>query len=133
MASVKCIPVCLLMVLLFACDTQEPVREQLWYNQPAENWFEALPLGNGRLGAMVYGTVKEERLQLNEESLWAGCPENPYPENIREHYSEFQQLNLHGKYDEALDYAMNHLAISPTSFRSYTTLGDLYIQFNHSV
>ena len=80
MASVKCIPVCLLMVLLFACDTQEePVREQLWYSQPAENWFEALPLGNGRLGAMVYGTVKEERLQLNEESLWAGCPENPYP------------------------------------------------------
>lgn len=117
---------------LNACDNIEQPGEKLWYETPAENWFEALPLGNGRLGAMVYGTVEEEHIQLNEESLWAGCPENPYAENVREHYAEFQRLNLESKFDEAQDYAMKYLVVSPTSFRSYTTLGDLFISFNHS-
>ena len=49
----------------------------LWYRQPATNWVEALPIGNGRLGAMVFGGVNEERLQLNEETLWAGGPYDP--------------------------------------------------------
>ncbi|MCK5280680.1 MAG: glycoside hydrolase N-terminal domain-containing protein, partial [Cyclobacteriaceae bacterium] len=109
---------------LSSCKKETQITEQIWYDTPSENWFEALPLGNGRLGAMVYGTVEEEQIQLNEESLWAGCPENPYPENLQEHYAEFQQLNLAGKYDEALDYALKNLVASPTSFRSYTTMGD---------
>lgn len=46
----------------------------LWYNRPASQWTEALPVGNGRLGAMVYGGVKSETIQLNEESLWGGMP-----------------------------------------------------------
>src|SRR5215472_4048934 len=46
----------------------------LWYNQPAREWLEALPIGNGRLGAMVFGGVSEEKLQLNESTLWAGGP-----------------------------------------------------------
>ena len=73
----------------------------------------------------------EEHLQLNEESLWAGTPEDPYPENVKAHYAEFQKLNLEGKYEDALAYAMEHLAISPTSIRSYEPLGDLFIGFNH--
>ncbi|MCK4921263.1 MAG: glycoside hydrolase N-terminal domain-containing protein, partial [Bacteroidales bacterium] len=120
------------VTFLMSCNDTRPIGERLWYESPSENWFEALPLGNGRLGAMVYGTVEEEQLQLNEESLWAGCQENPYPENVQEHYAKFQRLNLEAKYEEALDYARKNLVVSPTSFRSYTTLGDLFIKFNHS-
>ena len=123
---------CIAVVAAFSCNRQETISEKLWYTSPAEDWFSALPLGNGRLGAMVFGTVEEEHIQLNEESLWAGCPEDPYPENLKEHYLKFQDLNLKGKYAEAFDYAMDHLAISPTSFRSYTPLGDLFIKLNHT-
>ena len=62
-----------------------PVRADehltLWYKQPARTWEQALPLGNGRLGAMVFGTSATEQFQLNEESLWAGEPFDVYPEN----------------------------------------------------
>ena len=51
----------------------------VWFNQPATNWTEALPLGNGRLGAMVFGGVAKERLQLNDDGFWAGCPVAAYP------------------------------------------------------
>jgi alpha-L-fucosidase 2 len=102
----------------------------LLYRQPAKTWLEALPLGNGKIGAMVYGNPDIEHLQLNEETLWAGCPEDPIPNNAREHYANFRQLNLEGKFEEALDYAMKHLAISPTSIRSYQPLGNLFISFD---
>src|SRR5690242_2061699 len=52
-------------------------RERLWYRQPAARWEEALPIGNGRLGAMIFGRVAQERLQLNEDTLWAGSPYTP--------------------------------------------------------
>ncbi|WP_246255307.1 glycoside hydrolase family 95 protein [Cyclobacterium plantarum] len=104
---------------------------ELWYTSPAGDWLEALPIGNGRLGAMIYGGLQEEHIQLNEESLWAGMPEDPYPENVRQHYAEFQRLNLEGNYQEALDYAMEYLSVSPTSIRSYEPLGELHISFDH--
>ena len=124
----------LILIFLSACNknNQEDKNTDslLWYKQPANDWFEALPIGNGKLGAMLHGTPEKEQLQLNEESLWAGCPEDPIPENAKMHYAKFQELNLDGKYDEALDYAMEHLTISPTSFRSYLPHGDLFISFN---
>lgn len=120
-----------LLASLGACSEGTDFSEQLWYRQPAGNWFEALPLGNGRLGAMVFGGVGQEHLQLNEESLWAGCPEDPYPEDVEIHYPRFQQLNLEGKFQEAYEYAYEHLPARPTSIRSYQPLGDLYLKFNH--
>lgn len=112
-------------LLLQAQDT----TERLWYQQPARRWKEALPLGNGRLGAMVFGRTEFEHLQLNEESLWAGEPTNPYPADVRAHYEKFQQLNLDGDYDAAMQYALKHLTAHPTSFRSYEPLGDLHLHF----
>ncbi|WP_240477927.1 glycoside hydrolase family 95 protein [Cyclobacterium amurskyense] len=106
-------------------------KMQLWYTSPADEWLEALPIGNGRLGAMIFGGVKEEQIQLNEESLWAGMPEDPYPEDVQKHYAAFQQLNMEGKYEEALNYGMKHLAVSPTSIRSYEPLGELHVTFDH--
>ncbi len=120
------------LVITGGCRKSEPFSEKLWYGQPAADWFEALPIGNGRVGAMVHGDVMQEHLQLNEESLWAGCPEQPYPENVQAHYHTFQQLNLERRFDEAYQYALKHLATSPTCFRSYEPFGDLRIGFDHS-
>src|SRR5687767_6579233 len=64
-------PVCRLLL--------EKKNDKLWYNQPARTWNEALPVGNGRLGAMVFGKVDEELIQLNEETLWSGGPVNNNP------------------------------------------------------
>ena len=122
----------LILASLVACKQEETsFSETLWYKQPAKDWFEALPLGNGRLGAMVFGGVSQEHLQLNEESLWAGSPEDPYPEDVEVHYLRFQQLNLEGKFQEAYGYANEHLVARPTSIRSYQPLGDLYLNFSH--
>ncbi len=122
---------CLVCLILTGCNPASQSLNTFWYDSPAEHWMEALPLGNGRLGAKVYGQPGEEQIQLNEESLWAGCPEDPYPEDIKKHYACFQRLNLSGKFEEALQYGMENLTISPTSIRSYQTLGDLYIRFMH--
>ena len=120
-----------LILTLISCNPKQEFSEKLWYRQPAKTWFEALPLGNGRLGAMVHGAVGHEYLQLNEESLWAGCPEEPFPEDVEYHYPKFQQLNLEGKFEEAYDYAMKHLVAYPTSIRSFEPFGDLFLKFDH--
>ena len=101
----------------------------IWYRQPATNWNEALPIGNGRLGAMVFGGITRERLQLNEESLWAGCPVDAYPPDFSNHLAKVQQLILAGKNAEAHTYGVEHLTATPTSFRSYQPLGDLWLDF----
>ena len=103
----------------------------LWYQQPAGKWEEALPLGNGRLGAMVFGHADKERLQLNEESLWAGEPTDAYPDNFAESLEKVQELVLAGKIVEARELGLKTLTKRPTSFRSYEPLADLSIEMEH--
>ncbi len=103
----------------------------LWYRQPAGKWVEALPMGNGRLGAMVFGSAPKERLQLNEESLWAGEPVDTYPDNFAENLQKLQKLVLDGKISEARQLGLEKLTKSPTSFRSYEPLADLWIEMDH--
>jgi alpha-L-fucosidase 2 len=103
----------------------------LWYRQPARDWNDALPLGNGRIGAMVYGSVPRERIQLNEESLWAGEPLDVYPDRFAWHLRHVQQLVLEGRIREAREYGLAHLTASPTGFRSYQPLADLLITVEH--
>lgn len=107
-------------------NAAEPV---IWFNRPATNWNEALPLGNGRLGAMVFGGVAVERLQLNEESLWAGSPVESYPADFPKHLAEVRRLLFAGKNAEAQAYGVKHLTATPTSFRSYEPLADLWLDF----
>jgi len=109
----------------------ESKSERLWYAQPAEKWAEALPLGNGRLGAMVFGGVPMEHLQLNEESLWAGEPVDVYPKGFKESMAQVQRLVLAGKIGEARALGLKALTKSPTSFRSYQPLADLWIEMGH--
>ena len=123
-----------IVITLGACQNPGTINTnalKLWYQQPAQTWFEAMPIGNGKLGAMVHGVPEREKLQLNEESLWGGCPEDPIPENAKVHYANFQKLNLEGNFEEALNYAEDNLAISPTGIRSYQTFGELFISFNN--
>ncbi len=102
----------------------------LWYQQPAEKWTEALPVGNGRLGAMVFGGIKKERIQLNEESLWAGEQINNNNSRASEYLSEIQQLLLKGKIKNAGRLADKYLLGTPPRIRSYQTLGDLWLDFD---
>ena len=77
-------------------------ENKLWYASPANDWNKALPLGNGRLGMMVFGGVGEERIQLNEETFWSGWeyPEYDSPKTF-EHLQEMRDLVFAGKYMEA--------------------------------
>ncbi len=118
-----------LVLLAEQTAAQETVR--LWYDEPASKWTDAMPLGNGRLGAMVFGTAPKERLQLNEESLWAGEPTDVYPENFSENLRKLQRLVLEGRISEARELGLAKLTKSPTSFRSYEPLADLWIEMDH--
>ncbi len=102
---------------------------KLWYLQPAANWNEALPVGNGRLGAMVFGRVENERIQLNEESLWAGKQIDVNNPGAANHLKEIQQLLLNGENKRANDLSTQYLLQTPPRFRSYQTLGDLFLDF----
>ena len=110
----------------------EPQATTLWYRQPATKWVEALPLGNGRMGAMVFGGVAREELCLNEESLWAGEPVDVYPEKFAAHLKKVQELVLDGKISAARKYGIENLTEKPTSFRSYEPLGNLSIETQHA-
>lgn len=103
----------------------------LWYDAPASAWKEALPLGNGRLGAMVFGDPVKEHVQLNEESLWAGAPVEAWPADFRRHFDEVRRLVFAGNNVEAHAYGGKHLTARPTAFRSYEPLGDLWLEFDN--
>ena len=100
---------------------------RLWYNSPAEVWTEALPLGNGRLGAMVYGTPTTERLQLNEETIWAGQPNTNANKNSRPWLQKVRQLVYENKFAEAQQMADEHLMSGSNQGMPYQTFGDLHI------
>lgn len=113
-----------------ACDRQSSSNDlRLWYKQPAGNWNEALPVGNGRLGAMIFGNPSKERIQLNEESLWAGAPVNNNNTEALANLPEIQRLILENKVAEAVKVAEKSMVGTPPRIRSYQTLGDLQLNF----
>ena len=85
-------------------------ENRLWYTSPANNWYEAIPLGNGRLGMMVFGGISEDRIQLNEETFWTGWEFDGYdnPETPL-HLDEIRKLLFEGKYVEAQDLCNKYL------------------------
>lgn len=99
---------------------------KLWYEKPAKAWTEALPIGNGRLGAMIMGKVNQERLQLNEDSIWYGGPVNGDNPEGRKYFQEVRRLLLNGKQTEAEELAQMGLMSIPKSLHPYQPLGDLH-------
>jgi len=105
----------------------------LWYDKPAANWNEALPIGNGRLAAMVFGDVANDRLQLNEETIWAGEPGNNVPKNVYEPIQQIRKLLFEGKYKEAQDLSNQTFPRqAPAGLNygmQYQTAGNLFLRF----
>ncbi|MDO6809766.1 glycoside hydrolase family 95 protein [Zobellia galactanivorans] len=100
----------------------------LWYKQPATEWTKALPIGNGRLGAMVYGGVQMEHLQMNEETLWNGGPHSYDNPNAYQYLSEVRSLLDKGEYIEAEKLAQKMLGV-PYKQMAYQPFGDLFLLF----
>lgn len=115
--------------LLSARDGDSAHLERLWYRQPAGLWTEALPVGNGRLGAMVFGRVAQERLQLNEDTLWAGSPYNPDNPEALAALPKVRALLAAGKFKEATDLAAAKMMAKPLTQMPYGSLGDLLLTF----
>ncbi|HFK5570336.1 TPA: glycoside hydrolase N-terminal domain-containing protein [Elizabethkingia meningoseptica] len=116
--------------LLFCCHMLFAQQElKLWYTKPSASWNEALPIGNGRLGAMVFGGVNNETFQLNEESLWSGKKINDVNPEAKSHLAEIQNLLINGENEKAHELSKKYLLATPPNFQSYQTLGDLRISF----
>ena len=105
-------------------------QHRLWYDQPAQTWTQALPIGNGVVGGMVFGTPAIEHIQLNEETIWAGQPNNVINPNAKEALPKVRQLIFEGKYKEAQDLANAQVmpnAAGQNMGMPYQPFGDLYI------
>ena len=103
----------------------------LWYDKPAIQWTEAIPVGNGRLGAMVFGGLENERLQLNEDTLWAGGPYNPVNPGALAALPEVRRLVFEDKRREADRLITDKLLAVPRRQMPYQTVGDLRLDFTH--
>lgn len=98
----------------------------LWYQKPASMWEEALPLGNGKLGAMIFGGIADERIQLNESTLWDGYPLDPNDPSSLENLPEVRRLLFEGKNNEAVELAQKHMMGKPKVIKPFQSLGELW-------
>jgi alpha-L-fucosidase 2 len=127
-----------LIVLLLICASsafagRTPSADHthlLWYRQPAGQWNEALPIGNGRMGAMVFGGLQSERLQLNEDTVWAGEKRDRNNPMGAQNLAEVRRLLFAGKPKEAEELAEKTLIATPKRMPPYQPLGDLLIRFS---
>ena len=114
---------------LSACGKESASTSlELWYAQPAERWVEALPVGNGRLGAMVFGGTANERIQFNEDTVWQGEPHSYANPGSHRWLNPIRALLFDGKQAEAEELAMNRFMSVPLRQKPYQSFGDLLIE-----
>ncbi len=119
------------ILLIISCSSEEKETDNLlWYQEPAKDWNNALPIGNGRLGAMVFGDPQHERIQLNEDSMWSGGPDWENSLGTPEDLAEIRALLFENKVHKADSLLVNKFSLK-TVLRSHQTMGDLYIDFEH--
>jgi len=121
--------VALVMGLWSTAALADPGPMVLWYEKPAGAWTEANPIGNGRLGAMVFGGVESERIQFNEDTLWFGEPHDYSHEGAAEYLPEIRKLLFEGKQAEAQKLASQHFMSVPLRQTPYQPCGDLKLTF----
>lgn len=119
-----------LMSIYHAVYAQKDLK--LWYNQPSKSWTDALPLGNGRLGAMVYGIPQSDTIQVNEDTFWSGSPYQNINPNAKIKLKEIQQLIDQGNYIEAQKLSLDNI-IADRKITShgqvYQSIGNLVLSF----
>ncbi len=120
------------MAAICSCrqNTNEATNHVLWYQQPAENWNQALPIGNGRLGAMVFGKTDTERIQLNDDSMWPADLGWDEPAGSEDDLQAIRQLLFDGKHQEA-DAMFVEKFSRKSVVRSHQTMGDLWLDLKH--
>ena len=125
-----------LLVIFITCienvKSQNNQSHKLWYEQPADEWMKSMPLGNGRIGAMVFGGVNTEAIALNEITMWSGQPDKFQERPLgKEVLNNIRQLFLEGNYAEGNRIASEYMAGLPHSFGSHVPLGDLKLNFRY--
>lgn len=120
----------IILLMFFSCakEQEKIVESKIWYEQPASKWMEALPVGNGRLGAMVFGDPQNEQIQLNEDSMWAGGPDWGDAQGNENDLEEIRSLLKKGdahKVDKLIVDRFSYKSV----LRSHQTMGDLFIDF----
>lgn len=142
----KIIPLILLMMTVSICSVRHAMAYEekiggmdsnvnkwswlkLWYRQPAKEWIEAMPVGNGRLGAMVFGETVQERIQLNEETIWTGGPYDPSTTTGAKALPEIRRLVFEDKYLRAHKLFGRTMMGRPVEQMKYQPLGNLWLSF----
>ncbi len=125
------ISLCIVGLMTGAASTQgrDDLSNRLWYKAPAQDWNEALPVGNGRLGAMVFGNTTQERIQLNEDTFWSGRPHDYTNPEALDHLEQVRALIFDGQFSKADQMVQAHLLGIPKCMQAYQTLGDLSLSF----
>ena len=118
----------LLILLIVSAASLFSEELKLWYNRPANVWVEALPIGNSRMGAMLYGGTEYEQLQLNEETFWSGGPHNNNSPRFKENLAEIRSLIFNGRFGEAQSL-IDRTAFTGQHGMRYLTLGSLMMHF----
>jgi len=134
--TILCCPILFSLIFLSSLFPQNAKPKNtpaniLWYKQPATEWVEALPVGNGRLGGMVFGKTDYERVQLNEESMWSGSRTVTDKPDAYKFLPQVRRLLFDGKYAEAQKITERDMMIEPT-WNMYQSLGDLFFKINHT-
>lgn len=115
--------------ILFPARGAENPPAGLWFAQPAEKWTDALPIGNGKLGAMIFGGVPDEHIQFNEDTLWKGQPHDYVRAGASNHLAEIRQLLFDDKIKEAEGVAKTNFLSDPVRQKAYQPFGDLHLHF----
>lgn len=121
----------ILLLAQVSCQNDEKIenyQDKLWYEQPATKWMQALPVGNGRLGAMVFGGTHQERIQLNDDSIWSGGPDMGNSKGTPEDLITLRKMINSGNVHEADKFIVDKFSYRSIK-RSHQTMGDLYINF----
>ena len=121
------------LMLLMSCSEANSPKLQgdmvLWYDQPAEKWLDASPIGNGLIAGMVFGKTAQERIALNESSFWSGVPHDYDDPNAGSHFEYIKSQIFAGKYAEMGDYIDKNFYGIPAAQQAYQPLGDLLLDF----
>lgn len=122
------------ILLIVGCTSPDDSTPLVvFYDEPAEQWIDALPLGNGRLGAMVYGGTTDETIALNEITFWTGCyDENQNPKGGAKQLQEMRDCFFQGDYGKLHDLANKYLVGDNTNFGTHIPVGDMKLHFTHS-